>query len=199
MIRYVVLDLGQVLASPADLYQAPAALAGASPDAVAAHYWTDRRAYDTGLADHDYWEPLLARVGVPATAELVARLAEQDAQLWTELRPAALELLHTVRGWGVPLALLSNAPLAMGPAVRAASWAGLFDRIFISAELQLTKPDPQIYAGVTAELGVAPAEIAFIDDRGPNVTAASYFGWQAHLWRDDADSAAWLATVVNPR
>lgn len=196
MIRFVVLDLGQVLASPDDLYQAPAAMAGADPDALAAHYWTDRRAYDTGIPDSAYWEPLLANLGVPATPELVARLAVQDAALWTELRPTALELLQAVSGWQVPLAILSNAPLAMGPAVRAADWAGLFEHIFISAELGLTKPDPRIYATVTAELGVAPGEIAFIDDREPNVTGASGFGWLAHLWRDDADSLAWLRSVV---
>ena len=42
---------------------------------------------------------------------------------------------------------------------------------------------------------LAPAEIAFIDDRMPNVDGAAALGWQAHLWVDDADSLAWLAEV----
>ena len=49
MIRYVVLDLGQVLASPADLYSAPAKLLGVDPSALDERYWADRRAYDTGI------------------------------------------------------------------------------------------------------------------------------------------------------
>ena len=195
MIRYIVLDLGQVLASPADLYSAPAKLLGVDPSALDERYWADRRAYDTGIDAADYWQPILDSVGVTGSPELVRRLAALDAELWTELRPTALELLRTVQGWDMPMAILSNAPLEMGPAVRGSEWVGHFERVFISAEMGVTKPDPAIYAEVTAELGVAPAEIAFIDDRMPNVDGAAALGWQAHLWVDDADSLAWLAEV----
>lgn len=195
MIRYVVLDLGQVLASPSDLFRAPADLLGVDADALAGLYWTDRRDYDTGGPSVNYWGPILDALGVSVTEPLVAQLAGLDADLWTELRPSALELVRTVHSWGVPLAILSNAPHEMGPAVRASAWVALFERVFISAEMGLTKPDPAIYAEVTAALGVAPGEIAFIDDRAPNSDAAAAFGWQSHLWIDDSDSLAWLRGV----
>lgn len=198
MIRIVVFDLGQVLASPAELYRAPAALLGVEPVAYQAVYWTDRRAYDTGGSPDDYWRPILDGVGVRPTAELIARLDTLDAAMWIDVRPSALELVHTVRSWGLGTALLSNAPLSLGDAVRRAEWVPLFDQVFISAELGTTKPDPAIFATVTAGLGVAPGEIAFIDDREPNVIAAADFGWSAHLWVDDADSLAWLQRVCGP-
>lgn len=193
--RCIVLDLGQVLASPADQYTAPAEFLGVDPQLFAEHYWTDRRAYDSGLDNAAYWEPFLDRLGVLPTDTVIEQLALTDARLWTELRPTALELLRTVRGWDLPLVLLSNAPRPLGRAVRRADWAQLFDHIVISAELGITKPDPAIYATVTAAVGVDAGEIAFIDDRAANVEAARDCGWQAHLWVDDADSLAWLRAV----
>lgn len=52
-----------------------------------------------------------------------------------------------------------------------------------------------MFALVTADLGVQPSEIAFIDDREPNVLAARALGWEAHLWVDDDDSRRWLGDV----
>lgn len=198
MIRIVVFDLGQVLASPAELYRAPAALLGVEPEAYEAVYWTGRRPYDTGGSPDDYWRPILAGLGVRPTVELVDRLDALDAAMWVDVRPTALSVVEAVRSWGLRTALVSNAPLSLGEAVRRAEWVGLFERVFISAELGTTKPDPAIFATVTAELDVAPGEIAFIDDREPNVTAAEHFGWQAHLWVDDADGLAWLQRVCGP-
>lgn len=195
MIRFVVFDLGQVLASPADLYRAPAALLGVEPAAYQAVYWTDRRAYDTGGSADGYWRPILGGLGVTPTAELVDRLDAMDAAMWVDVRPSALEVVDTVRGWGLGTALLSNAPLTLGVAVRGAAWVGLFQRVFVSAELGMTKPDPAIFGIVTEQLGVEPGEIAFIDDRAPNVAAAADFGWHAHEWVDDADSLTWLQQV----
>ncbi len=192
MIRFVVLDLGQVLASPPELYRAPAALLGVDPAAYEAWYWTQRRAYDTGGPDAEYWRGILDGLGVQPSDELTNALADLDAELWTQLRPSARRLLETVRGWHVGTALLSNAPLALGRAVRRSDWVLHFDRVFISAELGVTKPDPAIFGILTAELGVEPGELAFIDDRPANVAAAIDCGWNAHLWVDDADSLAWL-------
>ena len=63
MIRAVVFDLGQVLASPPDIHSHPAGLLGVATDDFAAGYWTGRQAYDEGGSDADYWGPLLSGLG----------------------------------------------------------------------------------------------------------------------------------------
>ncbi len=98
MIRFVVFDLGQVLASPPDIYHAPAELLGVDPDAYRELYWSHRRAYDTGGSRVEYWQPILDRLGVQPSGELISNLATLDADLWTELRPTAAELLQVVQG-----------------------------------------------------------------------------------------------------
>ncbi|MFN8137780.1 MAG: HAD family phosphatase [Propionicimonas sp.] len=195
MIRFVVFDLGQVLSSPPDLYRTPAGLLGVEPDAYQALYWERRRAYDSGGSRVEYWQPILEGLGVPPSGDLITRLARMDADLWLEPRPAALDLVNSVFGWGVRTALLSNAPLIMGKLIRHTDWVNLFDKVYISAELGFVKPDPRVFALVTADLGVQPSEIAFIDDREPNVLAARALGWEAHLWVDDDDSRRWLGDV----
>lgn len=195
MIAFVAFDLGKVLASPADLYTAPAAYLGVPPSAYEAVYRSGRATYDGGGSRVEYWGPLLTGLGIEPTAEAITHLAELDAELWIQLRPSAEAMLVTVYSWGLRTALVSNGPLALGRAVRFAEWAPLIDRVFISSELRLSKPDPAIFPAVTEQLGIAPEEIAFIDDRVDSVEAAAAFGWQSHLWVDDADSLAWLAEV----
>ena len=56
---------------------------------------------------------------------------------------------------------------------------GIFDRIFISAELGLAKPDPEIYQRVITELKQDPSTMIFIDDFIENVEAARKAGLNA--------------------
>ena len=79
MIRAVVFDLGQVLASPPDIHSHPAGLLGVATDDFAAGYWTGRQDYDEGGSDADYWGPLLSGLGLAPDAESVALLAGSDA------------------------------------------------------------------------------------------------------------------------
>ncbi len=198
MIDVIVLDLGGVLSWPPDLYTAPAALLGVDPAAYEAAYWNGRVALDRGEPLAQYWGPLLAAVGVRPTDELVDHLAHYDMALWSRFRPTARELLETIAGWPQRVVILSNAPATLRPAAEASDWYPLVERLFISGELGLVKPDPAIYATIRDELGVPPERIAFIDDRPHNVAGAEAAGWQAHQWLDDADSLAWLREVCEP-
>ena len=58
-----------------------------------------------------------------------------------------------------------------------------FDRLFLSGELKIAKPDPAIYAHVEKEAGVDPSVLYFIDDTPANIEAAKTRGWQTHLFR----------------
>ena len=53
---------------------------------------------------------------------------------------------------------------------------GAFDRIFLSFQLGLIKPDKEIYNLVARDLGVRPPEIFYTDDRGELVESAISLG-----------------------
>lgn len=55
-----------------------------------------------------------------------------------------------------------------------------FERAFSSHELGMRKPDPRIFQHALTELGVAPADVVFVDDNQANVDAASALGIAAY-------------------
>lgn len=195
MIRAVVFDLGQVLSSPPDIHSYPAGLLGVSTEDYVTHYWTNRQRYDEGGTDAAYWGPILTGLGLPSESATVELLARTDATIWTRIRPAAERLVADVHATGIPTALLSNAPRALGDAIDAAPWRRHFDHVYVSALIGSAKPKRAIYDHAAADLGVAPHSIAFIDDRPANVDGALAAGWTAHLWVDDADTRTWLESL----
>jgi putative hydrolase of the HAD superfamily len=178
----VVFDLGEVLATPVELFAELARQAGTDEKRFSAAYWAHRGPFDRGAGADVYWRAVLDDAGVGHDADLAQRLDDLDAASWTTLRPDARRTLEQLNISGVRVAILSNAPLGMASAARAGDWAHLVDDWFFSSELTMAKPDPAIYEAVTAKLGVEPGAVVFFDDRQVNVEAARAAGWRAELW-----------------
>ena len=62
-----------------------------------------------------------------------------------------------------------------------------FDRIFLSQELHLQKPNPEIFNTAIRELGASPAETIFIDDSAVNTASAAACGLQTLTVTPDVD------------
>lgn len=71
---------------------------------------------------------------------------------------------------------------------------GMFGTHFLSHEMRLRKPEPEIYARVATDLGVPPREIYFFDDVPANIDAAIAAGMRATLV-EKADVGTALARV----
>jgi HAD superfamily hydrolase (TIGR01509 family) len=103
---------------------------------------------------------------------------------WTEWEDGpmegALELLdHLAQNSNI--ACLSNTNVLHWD--RLTSRYGLDHRFFkryVSHEIGLSKPDPRIFAHVTGDMGVLPADITYFDDNAEIVEAALTFGFNAH-------------------
>ena len=62
-----------------------------------------------------------------------------------------------------------------------------FDKIFLSQELHLQKPDPEIFNTAIRALGASPAETIFLDDSPVNTAAAASCGLQTLTVTPDVD------------
>ena len=62
-----------------------------------------------------------------------------------------------------------------------------FDRIFLSQEMHLQKPNPEIFKTAIRELGASPAETIFLDDSAVNTAAAATCGLQTLTVTPDVD------------
>jgi FMN phosphatase YigB (HAD superfamily) len=70
-----------------------------------------------------------------------------------------------------------------------------FQRIFVSSELGLRKPDPQAFEAIAAETGFRLDETLFFDDSEENVSAARRTGMPSVLVRDHSDVATALTSI----
>ena len=61
------------------------------------------------------------------------------------------------------------------------TFLGLFDRVFLSHEMGLRKPDKKIYEKVIEEIGAAPETCIFFDDLQENLNAAKEVGLHTYL------------------
>jgi epoxide hydrolase-like predicted phosphatase len=112
------------------------------------------------------------------------------------LDPAMEAFLRSLRPH-YRLALLTNAWLDVRPVLTKKFPLGrLVDEIVISAEVGLAKPDPAIYRLTLAQLGVAPDEALFIDDKLRNVEAAEALGIRSIHFRDAPQAIAAIAAYL---
>lgn len=186
----IVFDFGGVLSAAHDPVPALHELLGGDAEALADALWTHRREYDLGrIAAAEYWGRVAAAVGVEElTAEEVEELQDTDNRHFLRIDPESRALIHDLARNGARLALLSNASVAFGEAVRRADWFEAFTLAVVSGEEQVAKPDPEMYEILLEVLahetgGVArPGAVIFFDDLPENVEAARALGIDAHHW-----------------
>ena len=91
------------------------------------------------------------------------------------------------------LALLSNAGPDFGSYFRHGPLGDFFTACYVSGELGLLKPQPEIYQHVLDDLGISAAEAVFIDNREANVRGAQALGITGHLFTDVTALRTFLA------
>ena len=88
-----------------------------------------------------------------------------------------IKLLPELKKEGLRLYYISNFPLDIFEEVRNGySFFKHFDGGIISAEVKLSKPDPEIYKVLLEKYSLIPGECLFIDDIEQNVISAESIG-----------------------
>jgi putative hydrolase of the HAD superfamily len=144
---------------------------------------------DTGVMDgQTYLHGFASRIGYELSeSEWVAALQAAVGPI-TDM----LELLSYIHP-DVSYAVLTNNNHLVQQHFRAlypevARYIG--DRLCVSAEFGVRKPDPDCYRRCLAKLGIAPREAWFIDDNAGNVGGARKAGLRTHHFRDARRFAA---------
>jgi putative hydrolase of the HAD superfamily len=197
--RVVVFDYGEVISrSPSDADRAAlVARSGADPERFWPAYWAHRDGLDQGSTSiAEYWARVADDLGLALDPIDVHELWAIDHRSWLSVDPGTLAVLHALRDGGTRLALLSNAGADFVGWLRHGSFAPLFDRVFVSGELDLVKPSAAIYEHVIDELGIAASDLVFIDNKAVNVDGAIAVGGVGHVFTDAAALESWLRGLV---
>lgn len=199
-IRAVLFDMGGVLVELGPLDQL---LGVAMPPEEFWPRWLGSpavRAYERGACDTvTFARDLAAELDLPLTVD---ELTERIRGFPRGLYPGAAELVREVSGAGVATGVLSNTnALHWDHQTDGEVLRRLFDHEFLSYRLGLVKPDRELFDAVVDLLGMAPAEILFIDDNDLNVAGARDAGLEADHARGVAEARAALHRrgLLSPR
>lgn len=142
-----------------------------------------------------FWTQVHERYGVrPVTLEedLLGKAFAEALEPYTEI----LNLVQDLHRQGITLAILSNTIEPHAKALRGAGYYNNFDKVFLSHEIGMRKPDPAIYTYVLQELGVGPHEAVFIDDDPVNVVAAQSVGMRGIVFESPTQVVADVQALV---
>jgi putative hydrolase of the HAD superfamily len=198
--RTVIFDYGEVISltpSPADR-EMLVGLAGVSHDSE--RFWLAYSAHRDGLDQGRagaaaYWQAIAGDVGASWDDARVHELWAADFRSWLSINRGTIEVLADLKAGGTKLALLSNAGPDYGSYFRHGPLGDFFAACYVSGELGLLKPHPEIYQHVLDDMGISAAEAVFIDNRQANVRGAEALGITGHLFTDARALRAFLASL----
>jgi len=159
-------------------------------------YSAHRGGLDRGSAGAEaYWQAIAADIGASWDAARVHELWVADFRGWLSINPGIIEVLADLKAGGTRLALLSNAGPDYGSYFRAGPLGDFFAACYVSGDLGLLKPQPEIYRHALDDLGIRAAEAVFIDNREANVRGAEALGITGHLFTDVTGLRAFLTSL----
>jgi len=145
----------------------------------------------------EYWNLIARDAGVEWSPAQLQQLWAADIRSWISVEPGTVQLLAELHAGGTRVALLSNAGFDFSDPFRHSPMAAYFEAMFVSAELGLIKPDPEIYRVTARELGITLEQMVFIDNKRVNVDAATALGVTGHVFTTVDELRAFLETLAS--
>ena len=182
----VVFDYGEVISrTPSDEDKRRLLEVGGIPEALEAtfwdRYWHHRPPLDQGsVLVTDYWKTLAAELDLQWTASQRHALWVADFRGWWSVEPGTIDLIERLYLGETRIALLSNAGFDFASGFRASPMSEFFEVMYVSAEMDAIKPDPEIYREVAAGLGIDLGQMIFVDNKSENTDAAAALGITSH-------------------
>lgn len=156
-----------------------------------------REDLDQGVTlPREYWSLIARDAGVEWSPAQLQQLWAADIRSWISVEPGTVELLAALHQGGSRVALLSNAGFDFSDPFRHSPMAQFFEAMFVSAEMGLIKPDPEIYRVTAAELGITLEQMVFIDNKKINVDAAVALGATGHVFTTVAELRTFLESLA---
>jgi putative hydrolase of the HAD superfamily len=197
-VRNVIFDLGGVVldwnpAAIVALFEPLPERQAALRHALFGH--ADWRLFDRGtLTEPELIQRLQTRLG--STRAEVEAILEAIRNSLVE-KPETLELIRTLQRRGTPLYCLSNMPATIYTHLRQRHrfW-DVFNGIVISGEVQMMKPEPEVFIHLLATFGLRAEESVFIDDLPANIESARQVGLHAICFKDAAQCRRELDQIL---
>ena len=143
----------------------------------------------TSGKEKDFWKQVVLAVFEPYSEK--RNLDPLFEELWElfargehwRLAEGAKDTLSELRNRGYRLAVLSNNDSRLRSVLKDLAVDLLFEKIFISSEMGIEKPDPEIFRKVEKSFGTDPSRFLHIgDSHSRDFEGARQAGWDALLF-----------------
>lgn len=156
--------------------------------------------YQIGKIPTDKFITMIQQISTPGTTR------QQVLDAWNSclltLPKYKLDFVKQLRNEGYATYLLSNTNDAHWKYILETSFPepaeNYFDKLFLSQEMGMAKPNPEIYAEVLRQISTPADECLFIDDSSANCKAAETLGIHTYKapihtdWREEVSKKASL-------
>lgn len=184
-IEFIYFDLGRVLLDFTHErgFDQIAAVTGISAEQVRAALFdnglSDR--YETGHVTTDEFHAEFCSAS--STSPTVEELTTAWADIF-EIKVDTVALAGNLKSGGNRIGILSNTCAAHWEfaARKFRVLSQIFDPVITSYDAKSMKPDAVIYEMAAKQVGLAPEQLFFVDDREENVEGARKLGWHAELF-----------------
>lgn len=174
-----------------------------------------------GMSDEAYEKVVNATVkhpvwneidrGVMTEEEVLEAFIKNDPSVEKELRmvyenfDGLLKLFEYTKGWildlhkrGYKVYCLSNmSHKAVRECWNALNFVGMLDGFVLSCDVQVTKPEPEIYNILFKQYDLNPDECVFFDDLPSNIEGANKLGMHGIVFKNVAQAEADLSKLEN--
>ncbi len=187
MIQLIIFDFGGVLGSDADDWEktfseilSRTGLTAEELDTLWSLHWDKMR---TGVYDLDVFIKAVVKMSKNKVSvqELLAIYKECIL-----LNKESFDVAEKLKAKGYALAVLANeSRTGMGFKTEKSELAGIFDKIYCSADIGFAKPDNRTFIRVLEDFKKTPQEALLIDDRNKNTEAVIRLGMSAILYENN--------------
>ena len=153
-------------------------------------YRRQRPDYDRGTIDGgEYWSRIMRSGGGVPTTEKIRALIEEDTAGWTRINEPVVAWAQSLQSAGVRTGILSNMPRdILERIVDRFEWIVAFEAKIFSCDLEVIKPESEIYRACLDTLGLEGSKVLFLDDCPENVEGAKQSGFNTILFRNHSDA-----------
>lgn len=147
------------------------------------------------ISEQELWPRVLEELGkTDLIDQLVDAIAEyKRTNNFTNDR--LLTYISSLKESGFKTGLLSNNSVEVAQRLRSAGQDSYFDSFIISAEVGMTKPDPEIFEMLAEQLDVEMHELIFVDDSPQSLSTAEQCGFTPILYTTFDDLIAQLKSL----
>jgi len=185
MIEAVLFDFGGVIADEGFREGLKAIARKNELDPEVFYSFAADLVYSTGYvlgraSEQDYWNAVRDKTGISSPdRELRREILDRFV-----VRQGMIDIARAMKEQGLTIGMLSDQTDWLEELDRSQDFLRFFDPVYNSYFMHKGKRDASLFSDVSADLGVEPGNIIFVDDNGENISRAAGAGYRTIHFTD---------------